>query len=627
MRKINTKLLKDNKFDLSRNISIMFFGCILSFVLFIYSYAYHHQGLSANEVLRNIQMNISNEQRYQHYLYFSRSERIQYREKAREMFQFAYDNYMKYAFPQDELDPIHCRGRGPDVERPENYNINDVLGEFSLTLIDSLDTLAVMGNVSEFQQAVRLVIDHVRFDRNSTIQVFEATIRVLGALLSAHLLIVDPIQPFGDLRLPDYDNELLDLAHDLASRLLPAFENTPQGLPYPRVNLMTGVVDGTRNDTSTAGAGSLSLEFSILSRLIGDPVYERVARRAVHSLWNKRNNVTGLLGSVIDVNSGEWLGQLSGLGAGIDSFFEYLLKNYILFGDESDLCMFDEAYESVTQYLRRGRVNCMDEDGIHPMFVNVNMHTGQLATTWIDALQASFSAVQVLRGDIDEAICLHALYYSIWRKFGVLPERFNWQIKMPDVLFYPLRPEFIESTYFLYQATKNPFYLHVGRDILDNLNAYTRVECGFATVHDVRDKTLEDRMESFFLSETCKYLYLLFDEDNYLNQHGANHYIFTTEAHIIPLMARLRENIWDNLEMTTANIDEISIEKKKSVEHELIKVNRDLVKIEPKKFSLERKQRINQTSCRSRPISDRHQLPLSANLLYQVDEMVGVLSP
>jgi ER degradation enhancer, mannosidase alpha-like 1 len=112
------------------------------------------------------------------------------------MFQFGYDNYMKYAFPQDELDPIHCRGRGPDSERPyekqkqkifvfnlmfflhsENYNINDVLGEFSLTLIDSLDTLAVMGNVSEFQNAVKLVIDHVHFDRNSTIQVFEATIR------------------------------------------------------------------------------------------------------------------------------------------------------------------------------------------------------------------------------------------------------------------------------------------------------------------------------------------------------------------------------------------------------------------------------------------------------------------
>ncbi|CAF4223523.1 unnamed protein product [Rotaria magnacalcarata] len=267
---------------------------ILSLLLFVLTIGYHPDSATT---INNLNITkISHEERYQHYLYFPRSERLLYREKAREMFQFGYDNYMKYAFPKDELDPIHCRGRGPDVERPENYNINDVLGEFSLTLIDSLDTLAVMGNVSEFQHAVKLVIDHVRFDRNSTIQVFEATIRVLGALLSAHLLIIDPLQPFGDLKISDYDNELLDLAHDLASRLLPAFERTPHGLPYPRVNLMTGMVDGSRNDTSTAGAGSLSLEFSILSRLVGDPVYERVARRAVNSLWAKRNNVTGLLG-------------------------------------------------------------------------------------------------------------------------------------------------------------------------------------------------------------------------------------------------------------------------------------------------------------------------------------------
>ena len=64
---------------------------------------------------------------------------------------------------------------------------------------------------------------------------------------------------------------------------------------------MTGMVDESRNDTSTAGAGSLSLEFSILSRLVGDPVYERVARRAVNSLWDKRNNVTGLLGLFIKI--------------------------------------------------------------------------------------------------------------------------------------------------------------------------------------------------------------------------------------------------------------------------------------------------------------------------------------
>ena len=81
---------------------------------------------------------------------------------------------------------------------------------------------------------------------------------------------------------------------------------------------------------------------------------------------------------------------------------------------------------------------------------------------------------QVLNGDIDEAICSHALYYSIWRKYESLPERYNWVLRAPDVLFYPLRPELVESTYFLYQATKNPFYLHVGKDILDSLNIHTR---------------------------------------------------------------------------------------------------------------------------------------------------------
>jgi hypothetical protein len=89
---------------------------IFSLLLFVFTFAYHP---NASIKLKNLNLtNISNEQRYQHYLYFSRSERLQYREKAREMFQFGYDNYMKYAFPQDELDPIHCRGRGPDIERP-----------------------------------------------------------------------------------------------------------------------------------------------------------------------------------------------------------------------------------------------------------------------------------------------------------------------------------------------------------------------------------------------------------------------------------------------------------------------------------------------------------------------------
>lgn len=176
--------------------------------------------------------------------------------------------------------------------------------------------------------------------------------------------------------------------------------------------------------------------------------------------------------------------------------------------------------------------------------MNVHMNSGQTANLWIDALSASFAGVQVLKGDIKEAICTHALYYAIWKKYGAMPERFNWQIKRSEVHFSPLRPELIESTYLLHQATHHPFYLHVGREIMRDIEKHNKARCGYATLHDVNDKTQEDRMESFFLSETCKYLYLLFDDNNHLNQDASN-YIFSTEGHVFRLDSLFRKRPWD----------------------------------------------------------------------------------
>ncbi|XP_046881272.1 ER degradation-enhancing alpha-mannosidase-like protein 1 isoform X2 [Hypomesus transpacificus] len=468
------------------------------------------------------------------------------RHMAKEMFYFGYDNYMKYAFPEDELNPIDCQGRGPDVLNPSNININDVLGNYSLTLIDTLDTLVVLGNVSEFHRAVKLVIETVSFDKDSTVQVFEANIRILGSLISSHILLTDSKHPFGNVALKDYDNELLHLAHDLAVRLLPAFENTGTGIPFPRVNLKNGVPPDSINETCTAGAGSLLVEFGILSRLIGDSTFEWVARRAVRALWSLRSNETGLLGNVVNIQTGQWVGKQSGLGAGMDSFYEYLLKSYILFGEKEDYRMFQAAYGSIQNHLRRGRESCNEGEGDPPLYVNVNMFSGQIMNTWIDSLQAFFPGLQVLSGDVENAICLHAFYYAIWKRFGALPERYNWHLQAPDVLFYPLRPELVESTYLLYQATKNPFYLHVGMDILQSLEKHAKVRCGYATLHHVVDKSKEDRMESFFLSETCKYLYLLFDEDNPLH-NSENKYIFTTEGHMVPIDERFREKQCNDL--------------------------------------------------------------------------------
>ncbi|XP_048873424.1 ER degradation-enhancing alpha-mannosidase-like protein 1 isoform X2 [Brienomyrus brachyistius] len=511
---------------------------------------------------------------------------------AKEMFYFGYDNYMKYAFPDDELNPIDCQGRGPDVLNPSNININDVLGNYSLTLIDTLDTLLVLGNVSEFHRAVKLVIDTVSFDKDSTVQVFEANIRILGSLISAHILLTDSKQPFGNVGLKDYDNELLHLAHDLAVRLLPAFENTSTGIPYPRVNLKNGVPPDSINETCTAGAGSLLVEFGILSRLVGDSTFEWVARRAVKALWNLRSNETGLLGNVVNIQTGQWVGKQSGLGAGMDSFYEYLLKSYILFGEKEDYKMFKAAYDSIQNHLRRGREACNEGEGDPPLYVNVNMFSGQIMNTWIDSLQAFFPGLQVLSGDVENAICLHAFYYAIWKRFGALPERYNWQLQAPDVLFYPLRPELVESTYLLYQATKNPFYLHVGMDILQSIEKYTKVRCGYATLHHVVDKSKEDRMESFFLSETCKYLYLLFDEDNPLHK-SENKYIFTTEGHVVPTDERFREKQWKEGMLT----------------------DQEATNVPPS----------NTSNCNRIPDERRYALPLKSVYMKQIDQMVGLL--
>ena len=270
---------------------------------------------------------------------FPEHQRLSLLQETRHMFTTAYDCYMRCAFPQDELDPIQCLGRGPDLQHPENININDVLGDYSLTLVDSLSTLAVMGNATEFQRAVRKAVEYLDFDRGSTVQIFEATIRVVGGLLSAHLLMTEE-----DTRLkPDwYSGELLTLAHDLADRLLPSFAS-PTDLPHPRVNLVHGLpLKGVR-ETCTAGAGSLILEMGILSRLLNDPVYEALSRRAVERLWESRDNGTGLFGNVLNIESGEWTNRVSGLGAGIDSFYEYLLKSHIMFDSREDLLRFVES--------------------------------------------------------------------------------------------------------------------------------------------------------------------------------------------------------------------------------------------------------------------------------------------
>ena len=84
---------------------------------------------------------------------YSREELVKWREEVREMFQHSYNSYLEHAYPYDELRPLSCDGV-------------DTWGSYSLTLIDALDTLAVIGNYSEFNRVYSLLAQRTNFDVN-----------------------------------------------------------------------------------------------------------------------------------------------------------------------------------------------------------------------------------------------------------------------------------------------------------------------------------------------------------------------------------------------------------------------------------------------------------------------------
>ncbi|KAH9853805.1 alpha-mannosidase [Lenzites betulinus] len=456
------------------------------------------------------------------------------RYQVRELWHHGYDHYLKFgalmsiphlnALIADcpfQLAPLSCTGRGPNWLNPADIAMNDVAGNFSLTLVDVLDTFVVLNDPPGFEDAVRKVIQWVSFDVNTKPQVFETTIRVLGGLLSGHIFAEKPGQPF---HLPWYKGELLRLAHDLGERLLPAF-HTITGLPYARINLRHGIPKGESTDTCTAGAGSLILEFGTLSRLTGDDRFEKAAYKAYFALWNRRSDI-GLVGNTINIFTGLWTHpEVNGIGAGIDSFYEYALKWYILSGEVEFLDVWQDSYASVMRYSRAS-------DGY--WYRNVNIHSGDAQYSSVDSLSAFWPGLQVLGGDVENAVKSHLTYYNIWRGFGGLPEVWDMNFHQATSFQYPLRPEFVESTWYLYRATRDPFYLDIGERILHDISIRARVDCGLTGINDLRTNGRDDRMESFVLSETLKYLFLLFDEENQLHADDS-HWVFTTEGHILTL--------------------------------------------------------------------------------------------
>eukprot|EP01025_Chloroclados_australasicus_P003930 TRINITY_DN10939_c1_g1_i6.p1 TRINITY_DN10939_c1_g1~~TRINITY_DN10939_c1_g1_i6.p1 ORF type:complete len:751 (-),score=105.65 TRINITY_DN10939_c1_g1_i6:337-2589(-) len=453
----------------------------------------------------------------------SENEKEELKHKVLDMFYHGYDSYMKFAFPHDELKPI-SKSYTNSLAELGNLNLEHLNMEYqgmALTLIDSLSTLAVIGNSSEFERNVWWLADNLSFDVDVRVNLFEVNIRMLGGLLSAHMLARDPRYKLmqGDRQ---YKGELLGLSYDLGERLLPAFDASPNGIPYAWINFKHGVRKGETTRTNTAAAGSLVLELGLLSRLTGDPRFEEAAVNSLMTLWNMRSNLD-LFGTEIDILGPRWVQNVGGIGPSADSFYEYLLKAYILLGDDAYWRMFTKAYNAIQSYYH--------DNG---WYMDADINSGRPVYKQLVSLQAFWPGLQVLAGELYGAYRSFANFAAVWERYGLLPERYLYSASRlhPSENYYPLRPELIESAFYLYQATKEPEVLDMGKVFVESLDLFARVDAGYASIADVSTMVKEDHMHSFFLAETCKYLYLLFD-DSFLKQ---DEFVFTTEGHPIPVL-------------------------------------------------------------------------------------------
>lgn len=412
-------------------------------------------------------------------------------EQVRQQFLESWKAYKRFAWGHDELKPLSKGYR-------DWYATS-----LDMTPVDALDSMILMGFSGEANKTREFIDRNLSFDKDIEVKNFEITIRMLGGLLSSYELTED--------------KRLLALADDLGARLLPAF-NSPTGMPYVNVNLKTGKVSGTKSNP--AEIGTLLIEFGTLSKLTQKPIYYEKAKRALTAVYDRRSAI-GLVGSEIDVETGKWTDSTSHISGGIDSYYEYLLKCWLLFEDKDCERMWKASVSAINKYLA-------DQQPSGLWYGYADMNTGARVATHYGALDAFFAGTLALSGDLDRARKLQDSNYKMWTTWGIEPEEIDYKMMTMVYLGYQLRPENIESAYYLYAFTHDPKYREMGRTYYESLVKYCKTDTGFAALSSVESRQKRDAMESYFLAETLKYLYLLFAPPQTFD---LNKFVFNTEAH------------------------------------------------------------------------------------------------
>ncbi len=411
--------------------------------------------------------------------------------KVKAAAQHAWKGYKDYAWGSDDLRPLTKTSR--------NWYTHSML----MTAVDAFDTFTMLGLITEAKEAKGLILDKLSFDIDNDVQVFEITIRLLAGLETAYEL--------------DGNKKFLELAKDLANRMMPAF-NTATGMPYRYVNLKTGKLRDSINNP--AEIGTLMMEFGKLSKLTGNNAYYNTAKKAIMECYKRRSKIN-LPGEQIDVTTGKWVSSSSHIGAYIDSYYEYLYKCWVLFGDRD----FKEAFEVHNKAIKKYYID-KTKNGWFMRYVDMN--TGKELSTTYGALDAFYAGLCAYAGDIPTAAKIQQANYYMWTKFNIEPEEFDYKKDSITSAWYVLRPENLESCFYLYRLTGQNEYLWMAKTMTDDIIEHCRSEVGFASLKNVSTYEKANSMESFFFGETLKYAYLVFAP---ASAADLDKIVFTTEAH------------------------------------------------------------------------------------------------
>ena len=423
-------------------------------------------------------------------------------------FKEAWNAYKKYAWGKDFLQPITKDGK------------NVFFGGLSIT--DSLDTLYLLGLNDEIEECKKWIKENFKF--NGKYSIFEINIRHLASFISMY-------QQTGD-------KFYLDKAVYVADALLPTM-NTPKGYfkTYGMFNSgekgKVTVIPSGDNSALISDIGGIQLEFYSLSMITGDPKYAKAASRIHKNLF--ADFTSGLIPERVRITNGEQCSTVQSWDSMSDSYYEYLIKVFLLSGGSQQKYL-DEYLKAADE----GREKLVVSGQNHTFLARLNRGIQQKIMSHLVTFVPGMLALGAVKSnphasdDLKLADKLVSTFANIYHneKTGLMPEviRFHDDRYNTADRQYQLRPETIESLFYMYRMTGLPKYRDYAWQIYQSIEKYCKVEgAGYTTItNTARPGSYGNLQDSYFLAETLKYLYLIFSDDNTL---PITQYVFNTEAH------------------------------------------------------------------------------------------------